>query len=153
MLTIQWTVKLFHQLTVDQLFEVFQLRVNVFVVEQKCAYTELDDFDRHPGTSHLTGCDEAGQLIAYARLLSPGTRYPEANIGRFVVRKEIRGQGVGHQLLDVALNELRDCWPGSAVRISAQDYLKKFYAQYGFARVSDVYLEDGIPHIEMVKET
>ncbi len=152
MLTIQWEVKTFHQLAVDQLFEVLQLRVNVFVVEQRCAYPELDEYDRHVETGHLFGHDASGQLLAYTRILPAGLSFSEVSIGRFVVRQEARGQGVGHQLLRAALDEIQTKWPGHAVRISAQDYLEKFYKRYGFTRVSEMYLEDGIPHIEMVRK-
>lgn len=152
MLTIQWSVKLFPQLTVDQLFEVLQLRVNVFVVEQRCAYPELDVHDRHVETRHLLGQDESGQLIAYARLLPSGLTFSEVSMGRCVVRQGARGKGAGHQLLHAALDEIQTKWPGHAIRISAQGYLQNFYEQYGFMRVSDTYLEDGIPHVEMVRE-
>ena len=150
---IQWNIKTFQELRVEQLFEVLQLRVNVFVVEQQCAYPELDDYDRHPETRHLSGRNEVGELITYARLLPSGLRYAEVNLGRFVVRADSRKQGIGHQLLRQALQEISRCWPGHAIRISAQDYLQAFYAQYGFIRVSDVYLEDGIHHVEMLKDT
>lgn len=152
MLTIQWNVKLFHQLTVDQLFELLQLRVNVFVVEQRCAYPELDVHDRHVETRHLLGQDESGHLLAYARLLASGLTFSDVSMGRCVVRQGDRGKGAGHQLLRAALDEIQAKWPGHAIRISAQDYLQKFYEQYGFMRVSDTYLEDGISHIEMVKD-
>ena len=150
---IQWAVKSFRQLSVDKLFEVLQLRVDVFVVEQQCAYRELDDHDRHPETRHLSGQNEFGHLIAYARLLPPGLRYPEVNLGRFVVKAYFRKQGVGHQLLQATLKEISGCWPKTPIRISAQDYLQAFYERYGFLRVSEVYLEDGIPHVEMLKES
>jgi ElaA protein len=150
---LQWEVKTFQQLTVDQLFEVLQLRVDVFVVEQKCPYPELDQFDRHAETQHLSGRDEWGQLLAYARILPPGLKYPEVSIGRFVVKAAAREKGVGHQLLRTALNIIQECWPGSTIRISAQEYLQRFYAQHDFTRVSDVYLEDGIPHVEMVRKS
>ena len=150
---IQWTLRVFQELSADQLFEVLQLRVDVFVVEQHCAYRELDEYDRHHETRHLSGRNEAGDLIVYARLLPPGLRYPEVNLGRFVVRADSRKQGIGHQLLQTALEEISRCWPKASVKISAQDYLQKFYGQYGFIRVSDVYLDDGIPHVEMVKES
>ena len=153
MKTIKWDIQNFRELDVAQLYAVLKLRVDVFVVEQACAYAELDEYDRHIETRHLTGHDEFSELIAYARLLPPGLRYPEVNLGRFVVRKESRGKGIGHTLLDKALKEIEINWPGGAIKVSAQDYLQKFYEQYGFARVSDVYLEDGIPHIEMVKES
>jgi len=149
----QWEVKTFQQLTVDELFDVLQLRVDVFVVEQQCAYRELDEYDRHVETRHLSGRNEGGQLIAYARLLPTGLRYPEVNVGRFVVKADSRKQGIGHQLLQTALQEVSRCWPKTSMKISAQDYLQAFYAQYGFIRVSEVFLEDGIPHVEMRKES
>jgi ElaA protein len=148
----QWEVKTFQPLTVDELFDVLKLRVDVFVVEQACAYPELDEYDRHEETRHISGHDVAGQLIAYARILPPGLRFPEVNLGRFVVKAELRKKGIGHQLLQKALQESSRCWPKTPMRISAQDYLQAFYAQYGFIRVSEVYLEDGIPHVEMLKE-
>jgi len=150
---LQWETKTFHQLSTDQLFDFLKLRVDVFVVEQQCAYRELDDHDRHVETRHLSGHNESGQLIAYARLLPPGLRFPEVNLGRFVVKADFRKQGVGHQLLQAALKEISGCWPRTTIKISAQDYLQAFYAQYGFLPVSEVYLEDGIPHVEMLKES
>ncbi len=149
---IQWNIKTFQELRVEQLFEVLQLRVNVFVVEQQCAYPELDDYDRHPETRHLSGRNDVGELITYARLLPSGLRYAEVNLGRFVVKAEWRKKGIGHQLLQATLKEVSSCWPETPIRISAQDYLQAFYEQYGFVQKSEVYLEDGIPHIEMVKD-
>ena len=149
---IHWTVQTFRELEPGQLYELLQLRVDVFVVEQHCAYPELDDHDRHVETRHLSGRDMEGQLIAYARLLSPETGSPDVNLGRFVVKKKARGKRVGHQLLCEALREIESIWPGRDMKISAQDYLQKFYEQYGFVRVSEVYLDFGVPHITMVKE-
>lgn len=151
MTRLQWEMRTFRQLTVDQLFELLQLRVNVFVVEQQCAYPELDAFDCHAETRHLSGYDGGGHLIAYARILPPGLKIPEVNIGRFVVKRESRGKGAGHELLRTALCLIQKVWPGIAIRVSAQEYLQRFYTQYGFTRVSDVYLEDAIPHVEMLK--
>lgn len=153
MVNVTWKIHTFQELTVEELFEVLRLRVDVFVVEQQCAYRELEDWDRHPETVHLSGRNEGGQLIAYARILSPGVRFPEINLGRFVVRADSRKQGIGHQLLRAALQEISRCWPQTSIRISAQDYLQAFYSQYAFIRVSDVYLEDGIPHVDMLKDT
>ena len=149
---VHWVVDSFHDFTPDQLYNILQLRVDVFVVEQCCPYPELDDSDRHPETRHLAGHDQSGALIAYARLLPPGLRFPEPNIGRFVVKKDSRGQGVGHQLLREAVKEINKIWPGHPIKISAQDYLQRFYERYGFIRMSDVYLEDEIPHIEMLRK-
>ena len=152
MQTVQWDIQTFRELDVAQLYALLKLRVDVFVVEQACAYAELDEHDRHIETRHLSGHDEFGELIAYARLLPPGLRYPEVNLGRVVVRADSRKQGIGHQLLQTGLHESSRCWPQAPIKISAQDYLQRFYEQYRFVRVSDVYLEDGVPHIEMLKE-
>ncbi|WP_447965875.1 GNAT family N-acetyltransferase [Nitrospira sp. Ecomares 2.1] len=149
---MQWNSTFFKDLTVQQLYDVLQLRVDVFVVEQKCAYRDLDEYDRHPETRHLSGREEGEQLIAYARILPPSLRYPEVNLGRVVVKADFRRQGIGHQLLQAALQEISGCWPKTPIRISAQEYLQAFYSKYGFFRVSEVYLEDGIPHVEMVKD-
>ena len=151
MFTPVWEVKTFPQLSSNQLFDLLQLRVDVFVVEQQCAYPEIDAYDRHPEVSHLSGRNEIGHLMAYARLLPPGLRYPEANIGRFVVRKDLRKMGIGHQLLQEALQKISQFGPQTSIKISAQEYLQPFYSQYGFVRASEVYMEDGIPHVEMVK--
>jgi len=152
MVKVECQVKPFRELTLDHLFELLRLRVDVFVVEQHCAYPELDDFDRHIETRHLCGRQGDGPLIAYVRILGPGVRYSEVSFGRFVVKQDWRGQGIGHQLIRAALQQSSAHWPKIGIRISAQDYLQRFYEQYGFSRVSDIYLEDGVPHVEMVKE-
>lgn len=148
----KWEVTTFQHLTVQQLYDVLQLRVDVFVVEQQCAYRELDEYDRHPEARHISGRNEGGELIAYARILPPGLRHPEVNLGRFVVKANFRKQGIGHQLLQAALQGIAGCWPEIPIKMSAQSHLHRFYAQYGFLQVTDGYLEDGIPHVEMVKE-
>lgn len=152
MTIIHWEVKKFQELTGNQLFDLLQLRVDVFVVEQQCAYPELDVYDRHAETRHLSGRDERGQLIAYARILPPGLIFTESSLGRLVVKGDARGKGIGHELLSTALDFIQKEWPGNAVRIHAQEYLQQFYARYDFTRISDVYLDDGIPHVEMRRE-
>lgn len=149
---IQWKIKTFQELESEQFFDLLELRIDVFVVEQHCAYRELDEYDRHSETRHLSGRSEVGELIAYARIIPPKLRYPEVNLGRFVVKADFRRQGIGHQLLQIAIQEISGCWPKTPIRISAQEYLQSFYAHYGFLRVSNVYLEDGIPHVEMMKD-
>jgi len=151
MVNIQWTLTFFNDLTVQLLYDVLQLRVDVFVVEQHCAYRELDEYDRHPETQHLSGRNESGELIAYARILPPGLCHPEVNLGRFVVKADFRKQGIGHLLLQTAVQEISHRWPEMPIKMSAQTYLHRFYAQYGFIQVSHGYLEDGIPHVDMVK--
>ena len=151
MLDLQWKCSLFHQLDTQQLYELMKLRVDIFVVEQHCAYPELDNKDIHPDTRHLLAYASEATLIAYARLLPPTLSYPEASIGRFAVHDSARRQGIGTELLTHSIKEVNHLWPNSDIRISAQDYLQDFYSNAGFNKVSDVYLEDGIPHIEMLK--
>ena len=151
MSSIEWRVLRFSELTNEDLFEILRLRVDVFVVEQQCAYPEVELADCHDGTRHLTGHDHSGSLLAYARLLSPQHDSSEARLGRLIVRQDSRKRGLGHQLLNRALSELQNLRPGTPIRISAQEYLQKFYEAYGFVRTSDVYLDHGVPHIEMVK--
>ncbi|GJL55383.1 MAG: ElaA protein [Nitrospirales bacterium] len=153
MFTPLWTVQTFSGLKADQLFDILQLRVNVFVVEQQCAYPEIDAYDRQVETRHLQGHDTCGNLVAYARLLPAGLHFSDVCVGRFVVQKDMRGQGLGHQLLRRSLDEVRQLWSGCSVKLSAQTYLKDFYMQYGFTPVSEIYRDAGIPHIDMRKES
>ena len=151
MKNIQWKCDLFQQLNNHQLYEILKLRVDIFVVEQKCPYPELDDKDRHIETRHLTAYHNS-KLLAYARLLPPGSNYPEVSIGRLAVDSSVRRQGIGTLLMDKSLKEIDKIWPDHNIAIAAQEYLKEFYEKFGFAKTSDCYLEDGIPHIDMRKE-
>ncbi|MGB0910308.1 MAG: GNAT family N-acetyltransferase [Nitrospirales bacterium] len=152
MLNLVWKIQTYSNFSLDQLFDVLQLRVNIFVVEQQCAYPELDECDRHAETRHLSGYDENGSLVAYARLLPAGISFSEVSVGRLVVRTDVRGQGVGHQLLQKTLDEAQKVWPGHVIRMAAQEYLESFYEHYGFRRVSDIFLDHGVPHVEMLKK-
>ncbi len=148
---MKWNTTKFHQLTTDQLYDILKLRVDIFIVEQNCPYPELDDKDRHVESRHLTAYDDSG-LIAYTRLLPPGLSYPDVSVGRFAVKPSARNQGTGSLLMEKTLEEIDKIWPDKAIRISAQAHLSEFYEKFGFIKVSDNYLEDGIPHIEMLKE-
>lgn len=148
---MKWNTAKFHQITTDQLYDILKLRIDIFIVEQKCPYPELDDKDRHVETRHLTAYHDS-KLIAYTRLLPPGLSYPDVSIGRFAVEASVRHQGVGALLIEKSLEEIDKIWPDKAIRISAQEHLKDFYEKVGFIKVSDCYLEDGIPHIEMLKQ-
>ncbi|WP_371378642.1 GNAT family N-acetyltransferase [Thalassotalea aquiviva] len=151
-LTITWQDLSFSKLTVDQLYDALKLRVDVFVVEQTCYYPELDECDRHPQTRHLLGYN-GNDLAAYLRILPPGVSYPDyISIGRVATKREYRGQGIGHPLMEKALALCKKHWSGVNIKISAQEHLEKYYNQHGFVRVSDMYLEDNIPHIAMIKE-
>ncbi len=145
----QWRLRKFDELTTTDLYEILRLRERVFIVEQKCPYPDCDgkDFD----ALHLTGHLE-GKLVAYSRLLGPGVRFPEVSIGRVVVAPEFRRQSLGRKLTLEALAGVREAFGPVPVRISAQAYLEKFYSDLGFKRVSDEYMEDWIPHIEMLHD-
>ena len=142
-----WKLKEFTELTVLELHDIFKLRTDIFVVEQNCPYPEVDGKDLR--SLHLM-YEENGELIAYARLLPPGVSYDdEASIGRVVVATSHRKTGLGYALLEQAVKASFEKYQQS-IRISAQAHLEKYYASSGFVKVSDVYLEDDIPHIEML---
>ncbi|OUS24886.1 GNAT family N-acetyltransferase [Thalassotalea sp. 42_200_T64] len=150
--TINWQAKTFDQLSTNELYDALKLRVDVFVVEQSCYYPELDDCDRAEGVMHLLGYDNE-QLVAYLRLLPKGVSYPDVvSIGRVATRADYRGKGIGHPLMSKALVVCEQQWPGQNIKISAQEHLEKYYKQHGFVRVSEMYLEDDIPHIAMLLE-
>ncbi|MGB1261702.1 MAG: GNAT family N-acetyltransferase [Cognaticolwellia sp.] len=148
---ITWQNKTFSQLTTDELYDLLKLRIDVFVVEQTCYYPDLDDLDRHPNTQHLF-CYQNGIMTSYLRILPKGLTYADyISIGRVVISPCARGQGLGHELMNVALGDCVKYFPSDIVKISAQEHLEKFYNQHGFERVSEMYLEDDIPHIAMLK--
>lgn len=149
---IQWEIKKFSELTAAELYEQLRLRVEVFVVEQACPYPELDGKDLHMETLHLVVRMADGRLAAYLRILAPGVSYPGVSIGRVVTARAFRGMGLSHQLIEKALELIRESWPGIAIQIGAQEYLRAFYQSHGFEPTSKIYLEDGIPHIDMVLE-
>ncbi|MBR9727558.1 GNAT family N-acetyltransferase [Shewanella intestini] len=149
-MTLQWQQYTFSQLTTDQLFDILLLRVNVFVVEQQCPYPELDAKDRHRETVHFIGTTNDGQIATYCRILAPGQSYPQASLGRIVVAKPYRGQQLGQPLVQKALDIALTTWPHSGVQIGAQHALETFYQTLGFKAASAMYLEDDIPHIDMI---
>ncbi len=145
---LTWITLPFTQLTTLQLYELMRLRVDVFVVEQTCPYPELDGKDILEGVYHLLGYDN-DELVACARLLPAGTTYDNVSIGRVVTKQNARGSGLGHKLLEEALTQCEIFWPGKTIDIGAQQHLTKFYASHGFTIISNSYLEDGIPHVDM----
>lgn len=144
---MNWTWLRFNDLGVDNLHDALQLRSRVFVLEQG-PYLDVDGHDRQ--SWHLLGRDEAGTLQAYLRVVDPQVKYHEPSIGRVVTAAEVRGTGLGRTLMREGLAGCARYWPGQAVRISAQARLQRFYVELGFAAASDEYLEDGIPHLEML---
>ncbi|WP_206485432.1 GNAT family N-acetyltransferase [Thalassotalea sp. G2M2-11] len=148
---ITWQVKTFSELTTDELYDLLKLRIDVFVVEQTCYYPDLDDLDRHPDTLHLF-CYQESKMTAYLRILAKQVCYPDhPAIGRVIVAQDQRGSGLGHQLFAKALNVCQHVFPNEVIKISAQQHLANFYQQHGFKQCSEMYLEDGIPHISMIQ--
>jgi ElaA protein len=144
-----WQCLRYAELTRDDVYDLLRLRSEVFVVEQACPYLDPDGKDRDPHAHHLLGRAADGSLIAYARLLPPGLSYAEASVGRVVTSPSTRGQGLGHALVIEALKQIDRLWPHADVQIGAQAHLAAYYAKHGFVICSEVYDEDGIPHVHM----
>ena len=147
---ISWKCAAFGELTPREVHDIYQARVGVFVLEQKCPFQDVDGAD--PQCWHLMGReDDRGPLLAYARLVPPGLKYPEPSIGRVLTTAQGRGTGAGRELMREAVRRACEMWPRRAIRIGAQAYLERFYGEFGFAKSSEPYDEDGIPHIEMLR--
>lgn len=142
------TVKTFDQLTSNELYSLLKLRSEVFVVEQDCVYQDLDGKDEK--ALHVLGLEE-GKLVAYARCFQPGDYFEEAAIGRVLVRENYRKLGYGHEITKVSIKAIKTKYKADKIKISAQTYLVIFYESHGFKTTGDRYLEDGIPHIAMVR--
>lgn len=150
---LHWQWKRFPELTVEELYRVLALRQQVFVVEQKSIYLDTDGYDS--GSHHLLGTqpgEPAPWLAAYLRALPPGLKYPEASLGRVVTSPRARRAGHGRQLLEKGVAFIETHYPRAPIRIGAQLYLQRFYEGFGFRRISDEYDEDGIPHIDMLRQ-
>ncbi|HTB24783.1 MAG TPA: GNAT family N-acetyltransferase [Puia sp.] len=146
---MNWILKPFEKLTPLELYNILQLRNEVFIVEQNCPYQDCDSKDIHAW--HLMGMKEE-RLLAYSRLLAPGISYSESSIGRVVSSPSTRKTGMGKKLMKESIEQIRNLFHTDTIRIGAQLYLQKFYESFGFIRDGDIYLEDNIPHILMLKE-
>ena len=144
-----WNIKTFDELTTKELYAIIKARVNVFVVEQDCPYPDLDDYDQK--AIHLWA-DMEGEVFAYCRIFDQGIKYMESSIGRVITTEKARGTGLGKQLIVYALDIINNRLGTSEVRISAQDYLLNFYSGFGFLDTGKKYLEDNIPHTEMLRK-
>lgn len=147
---MQWICKSFDQLTTHELYQLLKLRVDVFVVEQTCPYPELDGKDQLEGVYQLLGYQDH-QLIACARLLKKGISFDNASIGRVATDINQRCNGLGHQLVQTAIEYSVQLWGDVDITIGAQSHLEDYYAKHGFEKISEEYLEDGIPHIDMTR--
>lgn len=144
---MKFEFKNFNDLSLDELYDILQLRAEIFVVEQDCVYNDIDNLDKVAIHQFLR---KNGELIAYLRLLKPGTRFPEYSIGRLVVKQTERGTGLGMIMMQEAKDYILKNWDASKIKISAQKYLQKFYEDLDFKVVTEDYLEDGIPHVGML---
>ncbi|TBR20113.1 MAG: GNAT family N-acetyltransferase [Chitinophagaceae bacterium] len=145
---LNWILKKFDELTVTELYNILHLRSEVFVVEQNCAYQDVDNKD--PLTYHLMGWEQ-NNLVAYTRIIPPGISYKYPSIGRVSTANSVRRTGVGKQLMQLSITHCENLFVNLPIQIGAQLYLKKFYESFDFHQTSDIYLEDGIEHIEMIK--
>ncbi|WP_047981011.1 GNAT family N-acetyltransferase [Ornithinibacillus contaminans] len=146
---MEWHVKKFHDMEIDELYALLKARVDVFVVEQNCPYPELDNYDQESVHYYVT---VDGKIAANVRLLPKGLKYEDAaSIGRVLVVSEFRGNGYARILLEKAIQYIWENWREEVIKIQAQTYLKDFYGSLGFVQISEPYLEDGIPHIDMIR--
>ncbi|PVX45751.1 ElaA protein [Flavobacterium sp. 103] len=148
-MTIEWKIKPFEALSVNELYDILQLRSRIFVVEQNCVYLDLDGKDKV--ALHLFGIFD-GKIVAHARLFKSGISFVNASIGRVTVDPDYRDRKWGQELMKEAIAGILEYFGESQITIGAQLYLKKFYESLGFVQSSEMYLEDDIPHIEMVRE-
>lgn len=147
-MNLEWKIRRFEALTTAELYNVLQLRSEVFVVEQNCIYQDIDNKDQK--ALHLIG-EDTEQIVAYARLFKPKDYFEEASIGRVVVKPSYRDKKLGHILMREAIYFMKHQLGETKITISAQLHLKNFYESHGFIQTSETYLEDDIPHIEMKK--
>ena len=150
-MTLTWHTKHHSELDKHELYALLALRTRVFVVEQNCPYLEVDGQDLLGDTCHVMAW-QGDDLAAYLRLLDPIRHEGEVVIGRVVIAPEARGTGLGHALMEQALQACAERWPNLPVYLSAQAHLQGYYGRYGFVPVTDEYLEDDIPHIGMRRQ-
>src|SRR5690554_5649939 len=138
----------FEELNNSKLYDILRLRSEIFVIEQDCVYQDIDGKDQR--ALHILGFEE-GTLVAYARCFGPGIFFEEAGIGRILVRENYRRMGFGHKITKAAIQAVKATYKSDKIKISAQTYLVIFYESHGFKTIGDRYMEDGIPHIAMVR--
>lgn len=151
---LHWRFAFFDELTPREVHDVFEARLAVFVVEQDCVFQDIDG--RDPRCWHLIGRADAAPgspILAYCRLVPPGVKYEEPSIGRVLTTAAGRRTGAGRAVVAEALSRASGLWPGRTLRIGAQQYLERFYGEFGFVRASEPYDEDGIMHIDMLRRS
>ncbi|KDO21956.1 hypothetical protein SPRG_12820 [Saprolegnia parasitica CBS 223.65] len=151
---VQWTCKRFSELSAERLYDILHARCSVFVAEQKCVWLEVDNLDKAATMRHLVGTTPTNQVAAYARLLGPGTKGPTqdyAMISRVLTTAAFRGHGLGKTVMQEAIAACEAEWPEKSIVINAQAYLEPFYKSLGFLQTSELYEEDGIMHMDMIR--
>ena len=149
-MVLRWEWKRFNELTAEEVYTILCVRQQVFVLEQECLYLDADGKDRN--SFHLMGFD-GDELVAYARILDAGVSYAEVSMGRILTTEKARGTGAGIELMEVGLQRIQAHYGNVPIRISAQTYLLHFYEKFGFESTGKEYLEDEIPHTEMLRKS
>ena len=145
---LQWRLRAFDALSLTELYAILAARAAVFVVEQRCNYQDMDDVD--PKCVHLMAWDR-DKLAAYLRIVPPGARYAEPSIGRVLTSAQHRGTGLGRELMRRGIDHTEQLYPEQPIRIGAQAHLQRFYREFGFVTDSDIYFEDHIEHVKMLR--
>lgn len=144
---MNWKIKKFNELNIEEIYKILALRNEVFIVEQECAYLDCDDKDLN---SYHLFLRENGEIVSYLRILEKGVSYDEISIGRVAVKKSYRGKGISRKMMQKAIEFIENNLSENTIKIQAQAYLLDFYSSLGFKAVSEEYLEDNIPHIDML---
>ena len=144
-----WKIKTFKELSTQELYKIIQARVEVFVIEQNCPYQDLDNTDQ--AAIHLWA-EIDHEVVAYCRIFDAGIKYEECSIGRVLTTEKGRGKNLGRQMMKFAVEVIENRFRKTSIRISAQDYLLKFYQEFGFESTGKNYLEDDLPHTEMLRK-
>ncbi len=146
---LEWRLRAFEALSHAELYSLLAARSAVFVVEQKCNYQDMDGLDAH--CLHLMAWDDQ-KLAAYLRIVPPAVRYAEPSLGRVLTCAEHRGIGLGRELMRRGIAQVEALYPGQPTRIGAQAHLQRFYGEFGYVTDSDIYLEDQIEHVKMLRQ-
>lgn len=150
MAEIKWEWQHFNDLSAAELHEIMAIRQQIFIIEQRCIYLDADSYDKE--SFHLTGREGGGEIVVYARVNFPGSRFSEPSIGRVLTKTERRGVGLAREAIHRAIKKCRDEYSPKTIRISAQQHLHNFYVEFGFTAVGKPYDEDGIMHVDMILE-
>jgi ElaA protein len=146
---MNWSIKSFQELSVEEWHDLLALRIAIFVVEQNCPYQEVDGKDKV--SYHVFAQDKQNTIVAVARIVPPGVSYKEWSIGRVAIAEDFRGLKLGYALMEQSIAFIQEKEPNAQIRISAQSHLQQFYENLGFVFTGKAYDEDGIPHIEMLR--